>query len=78
MYIGKENSVIFVLKDNKTMAKFVLEVEFEEGRTDCDYCPFRTDNGCCDIHTEHKLDCDKYDLTTIKLKKNIGEIKLNF
>ena len=77
MYIGKENSVIFVLKD-RTMAKFVLEVEFEEGRTDCDNCPFRTDNGCCDIPTEHNLNCDKYDLTTIKLTKNIGEIKLNF
>ncbi len=78
MYIGKENSVIFVLKEDKTMAKFVLEVEFGEGRTNCDVCPFRTDNGCCDIRTEHKLDCDKYDLTTIKLRKNIGEIKLNF
>ena len=62
----------------KTMANFVLEVVFEEGRTDCDNCPFRTDNGCCDIPTEHKLDCDKYDLTTITLRKNIGEIKLNF
>lgn len=60
------------------MANFVLEVEFEKGRTDCDKCPFRTDNGCCDVRVEHKLDCDKYDLTTIKLKKNIGEIKLNF
>ena len=62
----------------KIMANFVLEVEFEEGRTNCEDCPFRTDNGCCDIPTEHKLDCDKYDLTTIKLRKNIGEIKLNF
>lgn len=58
------------------MAKFVLEVEFEKGRTNCDDCPFRTDNGCCDIRIE--LDCDQYDLTTIKLRKNIGEIKLNF
>lgn len=77
MYIGKENSVMFVLKD-KTMANFVLEVEFERGRTNCYNCPFYTDNGCCDVRVEHKLDCDKYDLTTIKLKKNIGEIKLNF
>ena len=57
------------------MAKFILEVEFEEGRTDCDNCPFRTDNGCCDIPTEHKLNCDEYDLTTIRLRKNIVEIK---
>ena len=78
MYIGKENSVIFVLKEDKTMAKFVLEVEFEEGKTNCDNCPFRTDNGCCKVRTEHNLNCDKYDLTTIKLTKNIGEIKLNF
>lgn len=78
MYIGKEYSAIFVLKEDKTMAKFVLEVEFEEGKTNCDNCPFRTDNGCCKVRTEHNLNCDKYDLTTIKLTKNIGEIKLNF
>ena len=78
MYIGKENSVIFVLKEDKTMAKFVLEVDFEECKTNCDNCPFRTDNGCCKFRTEHNLNCDKYDLTTIKLTKNIGEIKLNF
>ena len=60
------------------MAKFVLEVEFEEGRTNCDDCPFITDIGCCKVRTEHKLDCDKYDLTTIKLSKNIGEVKKDF
>jgi hypothetical protein len=57
------------------MAKFILEVEFDEGRTNCDDCPFKTDNGCCDIPVEHKLDCDEYDLTTIRLRKYIGEIK---
>ena len=31
-----------------------------------------------DVFEEGRTDCDKYDLTTIKLRKNIGEIKLNF
>ena len=77
MCIGKENSVIFVLKDSKTMAKFVLEVDIKKGKTICEECPFFTDNACCKIRTEH-IDCDKYDLSTIKIERNIGEIKLKF
>lgn len=61
------------------MAKFVLEVEFDEGKTNCDNCPFITDDECYNkFRTEHNLDCDKYDLATMKLRKNVGEIKLNF
>lgn len=77
MYIGKENSVIFVLKEDKTMAKFVLEVDIKKGKTNCEDCPFFTDNACCKISPEH-IDCNKYDLSTIKIERNVGEIKLNF
>lgn len=59
------------------MAKFVLEVNIKKGKTICEDCPFFTDNACCKISPEH-IDCNKYDLSTIKIERNVGEIKLNF
>ena len=59
------------------MAKFVLEVDIKKGKTNCNDCPFLTDNGGCEINPKD-IDCNKYDLTTIKIERNIGEIKLKF
>ena len=45
--------------------KFLIEVE--EGRVECENCPF---DGCrCGREPLSVLDCDKYNLATIKIKK---------
>lgn len=41
--------------------KFVIEVE--ERPTNCSQCPFENRHG------KFKIDCDKYNLTTMKIKE---------
>lgn len=45
--------------------KFIIEVE--EGRVECENCPF---DGCnCGRELLSVLDCNEYNLATIKIKK---------
>ena len=45
--------------------KFIIEVE--EGRVECENCPF---DGCrCGGELSSVLDCDKYNLATMKIKE---------
>ena len=50
--------------------KFIIEVE--EGRVECENCPF---DGCkCSHEPINTLDCNKYNLTTMKITEhNKGE-----
>lgn len=51
------------------MAKKKYLVEVEEGRTECnEYCPLYTDYGSCSGGI-YSLDCHKYNLATMKIKK---------
>ena len=69
MYIGKEKSVIFVLKEDKTMAKIIIEVE--KGTTSCCYCPFCVVDcyglSSCIGGIAQDFPCEKYDLTTMEI-----------
>ena len=45
--------------------KFIIEVE--EGRVECENCPF---DGCnCGREPLSVLDCDKYNLATMKIQE---------
>lgn len=50
------------------MAKFILEVE--KGSTQCEHCPFADSEICsAAIWADEGFDCQKYDLSTIEIKK---------
>lgn len=46
--------------------KFIIEVE--EGRGDCENCPF--DGYGCAVEPMLSFDCKKYNLATMKIKEN--------
>lgn len=49
--------------------KFILELEVEEGHTDCYDCPFHdTEHGGCG-NAFVMLDCNIFDLTTLIIKE---------
>lgn len=48
----------------KSIEKFVIEVE--RGETKCEECPFADH---CGFPLFNSLDCDKYNLVTLKIKK---------
>ena len=48
------------------MAKFIVEVE--EGRTQCEHCPF-ADSEVCDCVFEDLFVCSQYDLSDLKITK---------
>lgn len=48
------------------MAKFIIEVD--EGRTLCEHCPF-ADSEVCESVFEDLFNCDKYDLSDLKITK---------
>lgn len=53
--------------EDKVMAtkKFIIEVE--EGRGDCENCPF--DGYGCAVEPMLSFDCNKYNLATMKIKE---------
>ena len=55
------------------MAKFVIEVEIEEGYTHCDNCPFSTNEGDCGMNGKTYINCSLLDLNKVKFLKFIEE-----
>ena len=45
------------------MAKFILEIEIEEGYTSCENCPFGDSSPCAGGH----INCGVYDLNKMTL-----------
>lgn len=48
------------------MTKFIIEVD--EGPTLCEHCPF-ADSEVCENIFEDLFDCEKYDLSDLKITK---------
>ena len=52
----------------RKVKKFIIEVE--EGRTKCDNCFAEECGNCSFPYRLHRvIDCDKYDLSTMKIKE---------
>lgn len=58
------------------MGKFVLEVEFDEGKN-CDECPLRTDKNDIPSNAD-KIDEGVLYFELLTLRKNIRDIKIGF
>lgn len=52
----------------RNIKRFIIEVE--EGKTECCNCFANVDNNCNVPYGFHcTIDCDKYNLTTLKIKE---------